>query len=236
MKRLLVVAGMLSLLFGCSSTDKSEVSASMPTVVPLLGQKPYTAMNAAEQREVIAAELLTIGKAMQKYGADHNGAFPSKLIDLVKGNYLAASDLISSADPTKGKEGGVPDKYSSWGQAKDTDEPGSSYLYEFSAAPCGWDWKTYIAGEATPEKLDTNKDKTVSWAEVKTWQMKHGDTVQQPKGGYPKSAFPVVRCYWYQYPDAYTEDASKGVVLNLAADLKTVFTSQPWWEKDFAKK
>lgn len=207
----------------------------MPPVQPLIGMKPYAELTATEQRIVIEGELQMIGNAMQRYAADHKGEFPPSLTTLVKGDYLKASDLISSADPSRGKEGGVPDSYSAWGQAEATDEPGSSYLYEFSAKPCDWDWKTYLAGDPTPEKLDANKDKVVSWAEVKMWQMKHGDTVQQPQGGYPKNKFPVVRCYWYQYPDAYTEDATQGIVISLAADLKTVFSSQPWWEKDFAK-
>ena len=72
----------------------------------------------------------------------------------------------------------------------------------------------------------------VSWAEVKGWQLLHGDTVQTPKNKpYSKNHFPVVRCYWYRYPDAYT-NATGRTVLNLSADLKTVFVSQPWWEKD----
>jgi len=235
MKRLIFVVGLVAVISGCSSIDSDKVSALMPPVVPLLGMKPYAELTATEQRIVIAGELQIIGNAMQKYAVDHKGALPPSLTELVKGDYLDAFSLVSSADPTKGKEGGVPDKYETWGQAKDTDEPGSSYLYEFSAKSCDWDWKTYVAGGATPEKLDANKDKTVSWAEVKGWQMKHGDTVQQPKDGYPKNKFPVVRCYWYQYPDAYTEDATRGIVISLAADLKTVFSSQPWWEKDFAK-
>jgi len=233
MKRLLIVAGLVAVISGCGSLDTDKISTAMPPVVPLLGQKPYADLTPAEQLIVIEGELQLIGNAMQKYAADNNGALPPNLKTLVEKKYLPANALLSSADPTKGKEGGVPDKYETWGQAKDTDEAGSSYLYEFSSAPCGWDWKTYVAGGATPEKLDANKDKTVSWAEVKTWQMKHGDTVQQPKDGYPENKFPVVRCYWYHYPDAYTEDASKGIVINLAADLKTIFSSQPWWEKDF---
>lgn len=232
---MLFAAGLGLVVCGCSTIDTDKISAKMPEVKPLLEEQPYVEMTQSDQKMIIAGELVKIGKALQKYKDEHDGQLPPKLTVLVKEKYLDATDLVSSADPSAGKEGGVPDKYEAWGQAKDTDEPGCSFLYEFSAAPCGWDWKTYVAGEATPEKLDVNQDKVVSWAEVKAWQMKHGDTVQQPKGGYPANAFPVVRCYWYQYPDAYTEDAAKGIVFSLAADLKTVFASQPWWEKDFAK-
>ncbi len=235
MKRLLVVAGMIAVMCGCGSVSSQKISADMPAVVPLLETQSYAEMDAQGQRMLITGELKKIGDALRRYADGNDGRLPPKLTTLVDKGYLKAADLISSADPSKGGEGGVPDSYTAWGQAKETDEPGCSFLYEFSAVPCSWDWKTYVAGQATAEKLDTNKDGVVSWAEVKSWQMKHGDSVQQPEGGYPKNAFPVVRCYWYQYPDAYTEDASKGIVLSLAADLKTVFASQPWWEKDFAK-
>ena len=235
MKQLLVFAGLAVLIAGCASVEQPQVTQGMPQVAPLLKEKSYADMTAVEQRAVIERELLKIGAAMQKYKSANKGELPPSLTVLVKDGLLKASDLISSADPSRGSEGGVPNSYTTWGQAAETDEPGSSYLYEFSAVACGWNWKDYVAGTATPEKLDVNKDGVVSWAEVKSWQMRNGDTVQKPVGGYPASAFPVVRCYWYNYPAAYTTDASQGVVLSLAADLKTVFSSQPWWEKDFAK-
>ncbi len=237
MKRILVLAALIAGICGCSSAPEMTNTDKMKAapMAPLLLQVPYAALDADAQRACIVKELQIVGNALQKYAAAHNGQLPPGLRTLVTEKYLPAAALVSSADPSGGKEGGVPDSYSTWEQAKDTDEAGSSYLYEFSAAPCGWDWKSYLAGAPVPEKLDTNKDGTVSWAEVKGWQMKHGDTVQQPAGGYPPSAFPVVRCYWYKYPGAYSEDASNSLVLNLAADLKTVFASQAWWEKDFAK-
>ncbi len=236
MKVLLISAVLAAVFCGCTSTPgKPDITRGIPQVTPLLKEKTFSERSAAEQRQIIIDELTGIGEALRKYKNANRGNLPPSLSALVKAGYLKKSDLISSADPSKGTEGGVPDSYKTWGQAEEADEPGSSYLYEFSAVPCSWNWKTYVAGGATEQKLDTNRDGKVSWAEVKTWQMKNGDSVQQPAGGYPASAFPVVRCYWYQYPDAYTEDAGKGVVLSLAADLKTVFASQPWWEKDFAK-
>ncbi|MFA7174201.1 MAG: hypothetical protein WC340_12480 [Kiritimatiellia bacterium] len=234
MKQSFILAGLIAIVSGCASVDPVWVSPAMPPM-DLSPNKPYSALDTNAQRGVLEDELRVIGKALQAYATDHNGALPPKLTTLVEKKYLSASALISSADPSQGQEGGVPDLYTTWEQAKATDESGSSYLYEFSAAPCGWDWKTYIAGDPTPEKMDANKDGIVSWAEVKSWQMAHGDTVQQPQGGYPKSAFPVVRCFWYKYPEVYTEDAAESVVLNLAVDLRTVFASHAWWEKDFNK-
>jgi len=237
MNRILVLTGLIAGFCGCSSAPKMTGTdqARTAALVPMQMNIPYASKDAAAQQASIVEELVTVGKALKKYKADHDGQLPPALTALVTGKYLPASALISCADVSGGKEGGVPDMYATWQQAKETDEPGSSYLYEFSAAPCGWEWKTYIAGESTPEKLDTNKDGAVSWAEVKSWQKVHGDTVQQPQGGYPENAFPVVRCFWYKYPDLYTEDAANSVVLSLAADLKTVFVSHAWWEKDFSK-
>ena len=124
MNRLILLTAFVAVISGCSSIDSGKISGSMPPVVPLLEQKPYNELTATEQRIVLEGELQIIGNALQKYAADNNGALPPSLTALVKGNYLEASALVSSADPTKGKEGGVPDKYETWGQAKDTDEPG----------------------------------------------------------------------------------------------------------------
>jgi len=231
MKHRLVLAALLAGLSGCSSVQQTP--AAKPAEAkpePLL--LPYAAMGAAAQYERLVSELQAVGAALQAYARKHGGQLPPRLMDLVRQAYLPAGGLVSSADPSGGKEGGVPDLYSEWGQAAETDESGSSYLYEFSGVPCNWDWKSYVGGKPGTADVDTNRDGTTSWSEVKNWQMRHGDVVQKPVSQpYPPSRFPVVRCYWYQYPDART-NAMGRTVLNLAADLRTVFVSQPWWEKD----
>jgi len=230
MKIIPVITGLAAILIaglsGCSSIEKNYS-----------GAKPvdYSLLDASAQRKLVEGELRVIGDALKEYKKDHEGQLPPDLTTLVLDKYLDSKDIVSSADPSCGKEGGVPDQYKTWGQANEADEPASSYLYEFSAKVCSWDWNAYLAGKPSSDKLDINRDGVVSWAEVKNWQMSHGDTVQQPKGNYPKAAFPVVRCYWYNYPDAYTPEADAKSVLNLAVDLKTVFISQPWWEKDFSR-
>jgi hypothetical protein len=189
-------------------------------------------MDPAAQYERLAAELRVVGSALQKYSRDNNGRLPPRLTDLVSRSYLPANALLSSADPTDGKEGGVPDSYITWTQSSETDEKGSSYFYEFSEAPCKWDWKSYLGDHPSATDVDANKDGAVSWAEVKNWQLLHGDVVQQPKNWpYSPIHFPAVRCYWYQYPTAYTNAAGR-TVLNLSVDLQTIFISQSWWEKD----
>lgn len=230
MKRVVALTVLIAGLSGCSLVRQTAKDAPLSSTLPPL--VPYAALSQAEQNARLVAELKAVGTALQAYARDHNGQLPSRLTNLVSLAYLPAGALVSSADPSCGAEGGVPDLYSTWSQSTETDENGSSYLYEFSAAPCQWDWKSYLGDKPTSADVDSNKDGIVSWAEAKSWQLLHGDVVQQPKSWpYNISRFPVVRCYWYQYPDAYT-NASGRTVINLAADLQTVFISQPWWEKD----
>lgn len=229
MRKSLALMVVVTGLSGCSTvrqTSKETPGAKFAQ------QTPYASLTQDEQYKVLAAELKTVGVALQKYAWDHDGQLPPRLALLVSQGYLPASGLLSSADPSAGKEGGVPDSYSTWGQAAEADEQGSSYLYEFSAAACKWDWKSYIGGKPSEADVDKNRDGVVSWEEVKTWQLHHGDVTQQPASRpYARNRFPIVRCYWYQYPTAYA-NVSGRTVLNLAADLQTVFISQPWWEKD----
>lgn len=225
MKRILVLAVLAAGLSGCSSFRQTSSGKMEPLV-------PYAALAPAAQYERLAAELRVVSAALQAYARDHNGQLPARLTNLVSQAYLPAGALVSSADPSGGMEGGVPDSYAAWTQSSETDEKGSSYLYEFSEAPCKWDWKSYLGDHPSLADVDTNRDGSVSWAEAKNWQLLHGDVVQKPKNWpYSASRFPVVRCYWYQYPNAYT-NAGGRTVLNLAADLQTIFVSQPWWEKD----
>ena len=229
MKGVLVSSVLIAGLCGCSSVRQASEKASSERSP---SQQPYASLDQAAQYERLVAEMRVVGAALQAYARDHNGQFPPKLTTLISQSYLPAGGLISSADPSGGKEGGVPNSYSTWDQAAETDESGSSYLYEFSEVPCKWDWKSYLGDHPSLSDVDSNRDGVASWSEVKNWQLLHGDVVQQPKNWpYAISRFPAVRCYWYQYPNAYT-NASTRTVLNLATDLQTIFVSQPWWEKD----
>ena len=229
MKQVLVLAVLIAGLSGCSSVRQTSEQTLPPGS---LSRQPYASLDPAAQYERLVAELKTVGAALQAYARNHNGQLPARLTNLVAEAYLPAGGLVSSADPSGGNEGGVPDSYSTWTQSSETDEKGSSYFYEFNEAPCKWDWKSYLGDHPSLADLDSNHDGVASWSEVKNWQLLHGDTVQQPKNWpYAISRFPVVRCYWYQYPNAYT-NASARTVLNLAVDLQTIFVSQPWWEKD----
>ena len=237
-KQMFVLALVAAGLVGCSTTttcpdaDSKKADVRPTTPAAVVSRPAYGTLGPEQKIQRITEELRVIGVAMQKYAWDHEGKFPPRLSHLVTKGYLPAKALVSSADPTGGKEGGVPDAYSEWGQAKETDEPGCSYLYEFSEAACEWDWKSYLGGKPSLADVDTNRDGKVTWAEAKSWQLAHGDTTQQPASrAYTKNRFPIVRCYWYDYPNAGANPESRCTV-NLSVDLQTVFVSKPWWEKD----
>jgi prepilin-type N-terminal cleavage/methylation domain-containing protein len=60
-----------------------------------------------------------------------------------------------------------------------------SYIYEFNAADCGWNWKTHLG-------IETNA--TWTWKEVKKYQLAYGDAWNDHKP-YSETIFPVIRCY-----------------------------------------
>ncbi|MDR2850208.1 MAG: hypothetical protein LBW77_06685 [Verrucomicrobiota bacterium] len=218
-------------LTGCQTTPETGCRQTAPTPPKAPAPVAYAALPSAAQQAAIAAELRTIGTAIQAYSSKHGGQWPARLSALVSEGLLPAAALVSVSDPTGGREGGVPDSYDTWQQSTEADEPACSFLYEFSGATAAWGWKTYLAGAPSAAALDTDKNGEVSWQEAKLWQLAYGDTAQTSPAAYAKARFPVVRCYWYGYPASKDDTALRSVV-SLAADLKTVFLSQPWWEKD----
>jgi hypothetical protein len=156
-------------------------------------------------------------------------------------------------DSSKGKEGGKPPKCAD--QFEETDEPGDparpdehplSYFYEFSGADCSWDWR-FIGEPPYPNDaayFDTDNDGHVSWGEVKWKQLQFGDStiddhdIADTDGdgrtyqdlqlkGYPKSLFPILRCFWHQEnPDSNAEHQ----ILNLSFEGKPFFSGPKWEE------
>lgn len=135
------------------------------------------------------------------------------------------------------------------------ESPWSSYLYEFSEALCDWwedwvespdgfppygpyydpdfdEWDTdAMEGDEEDEIIDTNWDMRVTWQETKFYQQKFGDRWLHDSfgwyGGYPRSWFPVVRCFWHQR-DSDVEAFQKDILnLSMSGNL---FTSGPIWE------
>ncbi|MCL1919946.1 MAG: hypothetical protein FWG50_02540 [Kiritimatiellaeota bacterium] len=227
---------------GCQQEQATVIPEGMSTAQgkALSGVKPaamtpavYASLTSSAKQGVIADELRTIGKAIKAYRAKHNGKWPGSLTALVTEGLLPAKALVSASDPTGGKEGGVPKSYDQWQKSEEADEPDCSFLYELCSATAKWDWKSYLAGSPSVATVDLDKDGEVSWQEAKLWHLARGDTTQASPGAYPLNRFPVVRCYWYGYPGS-KDDTKQRSVISLAADLETVFLSQPWWEKDDA--
>ncbi len=212
---------------GCRSAKDDDGPAAAA-----LTPEACAALAPVERMAVVSAELKTIGTAVKAYRGRHDGRWPTSLSVLIVERLLPAGALISAADPSGGREGGVPDRYDTWQQSAETDEANSSFLYELSGAAATWDWKSYLAGKPTLAALDTDKNGEVSWQEAKLWQFAHGDITQtNAPAAYASNRFPVVRCYWHAYPGS-KDDLTQRSVISLAADLDTVLLSQPWWEKD----
>lgn len=151
-----------------------------------------------------------------------------------------ARAFLCPLDPNLGHEGGKPPIAAS--QYPETDEgpgvnglpsdhPWSSYLYEFNGAKCTW-WSggTTVSGV----NVDTNGDGTVSWQEAKFYQQKYGDSFLYGSGydgEYPRTWFPVVRCFWHaKLPDSNAESE----IMNVAMD-GNFFPSGPKWELEAIK-
>ena len=233
MKKALALFAAVAAITGCQQEKITIIPETPPPPPPAMTYTVYTTLTPSARQAVVADELRVIGKAIKLYQAKHNGKLPGGLTVLVTEGLLPAKALVSAADPTGGKEGGVPDSYDQWQQSTETDEANCSFLYELSAATAKWDWKSYLGGDPTVEKLDTDKNGEISWLETKLWQLAHGDTAQATPAAYPKRRFPILRCYWYGYPDS-KDDTQLRSVISLTADLETIFISQPWWEKDDA--
>ncbi len=148
-------------------------------------------------------------------------------------------------DTSDGREGGKPKNSNS--QFPETDEPGCSYMYEFSGAACSWDY--HHVGEPLPDPnpyprldsyYDMDNDGTVSWGEVKWKQMEFGDSTipghDTAAGysalslkGYPRSCFPVLRCFWHADDPDSDDDQD---VLNQSFEGRQ-FWSGALWETTF---
>jgi len=178
---------------------------------------------------------LSIGWIM--YRDDHNQTNAPFLSCLYphyfesKEAFLCKSD---SSDP-RGSEGGKPDGEAEVGdQFEETDDTISnshplrnntieycSYFYEMSAADCSW---------SLPGATDLNGDGTLSWAEVKEYQLVNGDS-WNGNVAYSESKFPVIRCYHHHKERRITDKNGdkQGLTLNVAYD-GNVFAAPLQWE------
>jgi len=214
-------------------------------------------MRRRAQRVKCSSRLKQIHTALMLYRNDNPytdaDIFPYRLTYLARAdqNYLDDKRIfLCPFDQSKGNQGGKPPKSAT--QFKETDEPNEpglppragelpcSFMYEFSGADCSWDWKS-IGAPPYPKDaayFDTDGDGHVSWGEVKWKQMNYGDSFLHPDvasyadaalKGYPKSLFPVLRCFWHQEnPDSDTEKR----IVNQSFEGRQ-FSSGALWETSY---
>lgn len=163
---------------------------------------------------------------------------------------LMKQELVTCPlDDSEGKEGGKPanagerfselNEYQYFKSIPTPVERPCSYMYEFNMARrCTWVWKSRLTlpGDSEPGfdydafvKLDN--DSLSDWGEVKTAQMRYGDTFINQKGathlrGYAPSRFPVLRCFWH----TDKPDTNRPKILNLSYEGQT-FRSGAFWEE-----
>ncbi|MGI5925113.1 MAG: MBG domain-containing protein, partial [Lentisphaeria bacterium] len=157
-------------------------------------------------------KLRTIGQVLRRYADEHGyNVFPGRLQYLVDDGYLPAAALASIGDESFGT-----DPHPHTNQFSETHEPGVSFFYEMSEAPCRW------------ARMDT------SWYETKMQQFQSGSSWpimwDEGRGPFDRRAFPVVRCFWVPDDLGKRHVTSWATSLNLAMDLKTVFASTSEWE------
>ena len=154
------------------------------------------------------------------YRDDYNGRNPDWLSSLYP-TYIPETNLyLCPSDKSRGREGGKPDGVPEaiiGDQYAETDDNvgrngihACSYLYEFSAAACSWDWASYLG--ATADQVDRDGNGTVTWQEAKIYQLKNGDATSAGGEGYDESVFPIVRCFHHYDETVYR-------VMNLDDDV-----------------
>lgn len=101
-----------------------------------------------------------------------------------------------------------------------------SYLYEMCNAQCSWG--------GLPGATDTDGDGTMTWLEVKLFQLANGDDWNENKP-YDPTVFPVVRCFHHRDENRINVDDPKtgrrveGLTLNVAY-AGNVFRGPLTWE------
>ncbi|MDD3523238.1 MAG: leucine-rich repeat protein [Candidatus Cloacimonetes bacterium] len=165
-------------------------------------------------------KLRRIGLALQEYTAIHSpDVFPGRLQHLVDEGYLNAFMLQAIGDESQGTD--PPPHLNLSGDAfSGAHEPGVSFFYELSEAPCLWSLPGFWPAS-----------NPYSWYDLKMFQLMEGGSW----GGdhsipYDRRAFPVVRFFWAM-DNSIRHPGPNGTSINLSIDLKTIFASENEWER-----
>ena len=156
-------------------------------------------------------------------------------------SYICKSDQSRGADGSKPEYGNPPlrpptssdigDQYTETDDIQGNGHPQRnqqvthcSYLYEFCAAKCNW----YRLGNWNPDPVDANGDGSLSWREVKTRQLKSGDSYTNH---YSEAVFPVIRCF-HHYAERRIltcTNSYEGLTLNVSY-AGNVYEGPMYWE------
>ena len=186
------------------------------------------------------------------YKDEHDETLPGWLSNLYPDYIPVEKVYLCKSDRSFGAEGSKPpdapgDQYpetddnsgNGGSYGRNTAIEGCSYLYEFSAAPCSWDWDTWIGGGPYPVSgadVDLDGDETVTtWQEVKEFQLVKGDkwTGGEP---YSETSFPLVRCFHHHEESSFKVEKGEppqveeeGLTMNVAY-AGNVFRAPVTWE------
>ena len=124
--------------------------------------------------------------------------------------------------------------------ARNTDIQACSYIYEFSAAPCGWWYNDDVDPQNYVQDFTDNKDNPkykwadfngndfVSWREAKRTEQEgltFDDATQKivvDENKIYDGRVPIIRCFWHTRQG---RDLNSEMVLNLACENKNIFES-----------
>jgi type II secretory pathway pseudopilin PulG len=187
-------------------------------IIMILAGLILTAIHKAREKGRQAncvSNLHQISLALTLYSDDHQEQ-GSPWLSALFPKYMPGRTqvLICKSDGSQGADGSKPNsaEYSALtgdsDQYPETDDIASntdtnrnktitacSYMYELCCAECGWTGWQASLNVGVPA-VDKNGDNKASWAEVKDYQLKHGDKSQTdgPKP-YDPTSFPIVRCF-----------------------------------------
>ena len=207
-----------------------EMLVVIAIIVILAGMVLPVLMQA--KKEGLKAECINnmrqFGTAFELAKTDNNERLPGSLTGLFPDYCDNKKLFLCPIDMSFGKEGGKPPTATD--QFAETDEAGSSYFYEFSAADCSWDYAGYLGATKQIITGDASGSTEVSWNAAKYYQLYNGDA-SNGNQAYPPDRFPVVRCFWH----TYDPDANKDTVIKNLSYTGRVFESPPQWETAASK-
>jgi len=192
----------------------------------------------AARRSMCTNQLRTFAMAVKLYENEYDGSRPPWLSNLYPRYITKTSNYICPADPTRGRDGGMPSWMGPTRAHVETDDfdgsdaaagdpdaaafqnsriKGNSYLYRSCCAECSWwtpgySWKGLTCSFEEVYRPDPGihpgSRAVPTWGEVAAWERRH-------VGHHA----PVIQCYWH------THETSPGTqaVLNLDGERAHVY-------------